>query len=211
MTVPSFLPSYQLQRKDESPTVSKISPSLVFPADGSSWDCVFWQQKNPSIEGGPGQGPDQPGYKCLWKWSVYLWLQDCVPSAIWASGIIYLECCAAYIPRIKKVLSFPIEKKRAKSLFKHFPSALSYTWVLTQETSFRECSSKRSDFSWITFGKLHNSLWLHTSNLTPLQFPLWIWVCASSQSCWDEFAAGVSKKGRGNNFVFVYRRKRRCS
>lgn len=152
------------KKKDESPSVSKISPSSVFPADGSSWDCAVWQQRNPGIEGGPGQGPDQPRYKCqstghlkpsCWRLSVSLWLQDCVPSATWASGIIDLECRASYIPWIKTVLSFPIETKRAKSVFTPFPSARSFKWVLAQETSSRGCSLNKQ-----TFTKLPSAIYI---------------------------------------------------
>lgn len=89
---------------------------------------------------------DTPGPSC-WRRSVYLWLQDRVPSATRASGITYLERHAFYMPRIKMVLSFPIEKKRAKSLFTPFPSALNFTWVLTQEANSGARLSKQSDFS----------------------------------------------------------------
>lgn len=153
---------------------------------------------------------DAPGPSC-WRRSVYLWLQDRVPSATRASGITYLERRAFYSPRIKMALSFPIEKKRAKPLFTPFPFALSFTWVLTQGTTSRTRLSKQSDFPEITFSNLHHPFWLHTSNLTPLRFPLQICVCASPQRCWDEFAAGMSKEGRSDNFVFVYGRKLRCS
>lgn len=134
-----------------SPTSLPTQSSQQMAAPGTA----VWQQRNPGIEGGPGQGLGQPRYKCqsrghprpsCWRLSVSLWLQDCVPRATRASGIIDLECRASYIPRIKTVLSFPIETKRAKSVFTPFPSARSFKWVSGQETSSRGCSLNKQTF-----------------------------------------------------------------
>lgn len=90
---------------------------------------------------------DTPGPSC-WRRSVYLWLQDRVPSATRASGITYLERHAFYMPRIKMVLSFPIEKKEPN----HCSHLSPLHWVLhesylTQEANSGTRLSKQSDFS----------------------------------------------------------------
>lgn len=194
-----------------SPKFLPTQSSQQMAAPGTA----VWQQRNPGIEGGPGQGPGQPRYKCqsrghprpsCWRLSVSLWLQDCVPRATRASGIIDLECRASYIPRIKTVLSFPIETKRAKSVFMPFPSTRSFKWVLGQETSSRGCSLNKQ-----TFPKFPSAIYIILFDCTLPTWPLHSFngklVCVPLLQVAGMSLLQVSKERRCNNFVFVYGRR----
>lgn len=153
--------------------------------------------------GGPGQGPAQPWYQCqdegwprlsCWGLPVYAWLQGCVPSALWASGIIYLECPTSYISRIKVVLSFPVEKQ-SHTIVRASP----LHWALNESSPSKQAleNPRLGDQT------LPSAIWV---TLLHCMLPTWPlssfncqFVCVPLLSCWDEFAAGVSEEGRSNN------------
>ena len=183
---------------------SKVLTTKSSQADGSYWNSVVWQQgrgdqgsEQASLSPNP-KTEDAPGLPV----EAYLSAHDSTIMCIMSPrvpGMIYIDWCASYVPRIKMVPSFP-RGKTAKSLAMPFPPAQNFWHIL-----LRKQSQKNPCLDDQTFSKFPSAISFFLAahfQCDPSIVPTG-GLCALLKSCWDRFVPGLRKEGRSNRYAFV--------